>query len=77
VEKVLVPGGAVEILASEDLDLGAAERKRAAERAKLEDEVQRAERKLANDGFVSKAPAQVVEAEREKLRRLQAELEAL
>ena len=35
------------------------------------------EGKLANQGFVAKAPAQVVEAERDKLARLQSELEAL
>ena len=33
--------------------------------------------KLANAGFVAKAPAAVVTGEREKLARLQGELEAL
>ena len=37
----------------------------------------RAERKLGNQGFVAKAPPEVVQAEREKLERLRAELEAL
>jgi valyl-tRNA synthetase len=32
---------------------------------------------LANLGFVAKAPPQVVQAEREKLERVRAELEAL
>ncbi|MBV9194177.1 MAG: valine--tRNA ligase [Solirubrobacterales bacterium] len=73
---VPVPGGAVEILASEHLDLEASERKRAARRAELEREIERSERKLANPGFVSKAPAAVVAAERAKLARLRAELEA-
>jgi valyl-tRNA synthetase len=77
VASVPVPGGTVEILPSEELDLGAADRKRAAKRAKLETEIGRAERKLGNDGFVAKAPAQVVQAERDKLDRLRAELEAL
>ena len=36
-----------------------------------------AEGKLGNHGFVAKAPAQVVDGERAKLARLQAELEAL
>ena len=36
-----------------------------------------AERKLANQGFVAKAPAEVVEEEREKLDRYRAELEEL
>jgi valyl-tRNA synthetase len=77
VASVPVPGGAVEILASEDLDLKAAERKRASQRAKLEAEIERSEAKLGNEGFVAKAPAEVVAAEREKLARLRAELEAL
>ncbi len=77
VASVPVPGGAIEILPSGDLDLGAAERKRAAELAKLQAEIERSERKLANDGFVAKAPAEVVEAERKKLERLRTELEAL
>ena len=74
---VPIPGGAVELLPSPELDLGAAERKRAARRAGLETEIERAERKLANPGFVSKAPPDVVKAEREKLARLRDELEAL
>jgi len=77
VASVAVPGGTVEILASEALDLGAADDKRAAARGKLEAEIERAERKLANDGFVAKAPDAVVQAERDKLTRLRAELEAL
>ena len=62
---------------SPDLDLGAAERKRAARRDVLGTEIERSERKLANDGFVAKAPAHVVQAERDKLAQLRAELETL
>jgi valyl-tRNA synthetase len=76
-EAVPVPGGTVEILAGEGLDLEAAQRKREAERARLESEIERSERKLANEGFVAKAPANVVQAERDKLARLRAEAEAL
>ncbi len=72
-----VPGGTVEILESTDVDPEAAERKRADLRAKLEAEIGRAEAKLSNDGFVAKAPAEVVQAERDKLERLNAELRAL
>ena len=68
---VPVPGGTVEILPSADVDLGAAERTR------LEAEIERARQKLSNDGFVAKAPAHVVQAERDKLERLVSELEAL
>jgi valyl-tRNA synthetase len=77
VASVPVPGGAVEILASEAVDVEALERKRAGERARLGKEIALAERKLANQGFVSKAPSAVVEAERDKLERLRADLEAL
>jgi valyl-tRNA synthetase len=74
VASVPVPGGAIEILPSEDVDLEGAERRVAARRAKLEAEIERAERKLANQGFVTKAPPDVVQAEREKLAGLRAEL---
>jgi valyl-tRNA synthetase len=77
VASVAVPGGVVEILASDDLDLDAAQRRLAARRAKLEAEIDRSERKLANDGFVAKAPPDVVRAERDKLARLRSELESL
>jgi valyl-tRNA synthetase len=49
----------------------------AAEIARLETEISRAEGMLANDRFVENAPAEVVEAEREKLARYQRELDAL
>ncbi len=74
---VPVPGGAVEIMPSDDVDLSAAERRRTEARAKLQEEIERAERRLANRGFVDKAPPQVVDGEREKLARLRSELEAL
>ncbi|MBV9336840.1 MAG: valine--tRNA ligase, partial [Solirubrobacterales bacterium] len=77
VATVPVPGGAVEILPSDDVDLEGAERRLAARRAKLEAEIERVEGKLGNQGFVAKAPPEVVAAERAKLERLRAELEAL
>jgi valyl-tRNA synthetase len=77
VASVPVPGGAIEILASDELDLDAAQRKRDAERPRIEAEIERSERKLANQGFVEKAPPAVVQAERDRLARLKAELEAL
>ena len=43
----------------------------------LRKEIKRAEGKLANQGFVAKAPETVVQAERDKLEKLQAELEEL
>ncbi len=77
VASVPVPGGVVEILASDEVDTGAAERKRAARRAKLEAEIEQLERKLANEGFVQKAPREVVAKARSELKQLRAELEAL
>jgi Valyl tRNA synthetase tRNA binding arm len=49
----------------------------AAEIARLEREIARAEGVLANDRFVQNAPADVVEAEREKLARYRRELDAI
>jgi valyl-tRNA synthetase len=77
VASVPVPGGTIEILPSPDVDLDAAESKRDAERTRVESEIARSEQKLSNKGFVEKAPADVVRAEREKLERLRAERDAL
>jgi valyl-tRNA synthetase len=74
VASVPVPGGAIEILPSDDVDLEGAQRRLAARQAKLVEEIERAERKLANRGFVDKAPPDVVQGERDKLKRLQDEL---
>jgi valyl-tRNA synthetase len=71
-----VPGGAVELLGTV-VDPAEAERRRDEARARLLAEIDRAAARLANDGFVSRAPADLVEAERAKLARLQAELEVL
>ncbi|HET8606682.1 MAG TPA: valine--tRNA ligase [Gaiellaceae bacterium] len=48
-----------------------------AEIARLRAEVERAERMLANERFVANAPAEVVDAEREKLARYRRELDAI
>ncbi len=47
------------------------------EMERLNSEVTRAEKKLANEGFVSKAPAAVVEAEKEKVVNYKLDLEAV
>jgi valyl-tRNA synthetase len=77
VASIAIPGGAAHVFASDAVDLGAAERKLGERRATLEQEIARCEGKLANDGFVAKAPEPVVTAERAKLARLREELEAL
>jgi valyl-tRNA synthetase len=77
VASVAVPGGAIEILQTEHLDVSAAREKLESRRRELQAEIERARAKLANDGFLAKAPAAVVEAERQKLARLEAEVESL
>ena len=67
----------IEILASEAISAEDQAAREAARRAQLESEIARAEGKLANEGFVTKAPAEVVQGERDKLARLQDELAAL
>ena len=47
------------------------------ELTKMEGEIKRIEGKLANEGFVAKAPAEVIEKEKEKLVKYQASKEAL
>jgi valyl-tRNA synthetase len=75
--EALASFGQLEILSSGEVD-AAQVRLRVAKRVEtLRNEVERAERKLSNQGFVSNAPAEVVEAEREKLAAYRAELEEL
>jgi valyl-tRNA synthetase len=62
------------VLASESIDAEAVAARLEKRRAELRGEVERGERKLANEGFVAKAPAEVVEEERGKLERYRAEL---
>src|SRR6185312_12647794 len=71
---VSVPGGSVEIRAGDLVDREAEARKAQAERERLQQEIARAEAKLANEGFVAKAPPHLVQAERDKLERMRQEL---
>jgi valyl-tRNA synthetase len=77
VATVAIPGATVAVFASDAVDLEAEQRRAEAGRGELEAEIARAEGKLANDGFVKKAPSEVVDREREKLERFRAELESL
>ncbi len=77
VATVPIPGGAVHMLAGGAFDPAAAQHRRDERREHLSGEISRAERKLANEGFVAKAPPEVVQAERDKLAGLRADLEAL
>jgi valyl-tRNA synthetase len=69
--------GAIQILATDEIDAEQTTARIEAERKRLRGEIERLERKLGNDGFVDKAPAEVVEAEREKLAGYSAELDEL
>src|SRR4051794_18615893 len=72
-----IPVAGVQVELLEGVGPAEAAAKVEAARKTLQAEIQRAESKLSNAGFVAKAPEAVVAAEREKLERLRAELEAL
>ena len=67
IASVPIPRGAVQVLPSDAFDAGEAEARIEKKRAGLVQEIERAERKLANEQFVAKAPAEVVDEERRKL----------
>jgi len=69
--------GGVELLETEGIDPEAVRARIEERRERLRAEVKRGEGKLSNEGFVAKAPADVVDAEREKLAAYRAELEEL
>jgi valyl-tRNA synthetase len=75
--EALASFGRLEIISSAEVDAGQVRSRIAERRETLRGEVERAERKLQNQGFVSNAPTDVVEAEREKLTTYRAELEEL
>jgi valyl-tRNA synthetase len=69
--------GPVRVIASGELDAEAIAARLDKRRSELRAEVERGERKLGNEGFVAKAPVEVVEEERGKLDRYKAELSEL
>jgi valyl-tRNA synthetase len=69
--------GPVKVLASPEIDAEAVSARLEKRREELRAEVARAEGKLANEKFVARAPAELVEEERTKLERYRAELEEL
>jgi valyl-tRNA synthetase len=74
---IAVPGGTVHLLRSDAVDPEEAKRRLAVRADALRSEIERARGKLANKGFVEKAPAPVVQEEREKLARYERELSEL
>jgi valyl-tRNA synthetase len=74
---IALPGATVELLESDAIDAEQA-RARIAERVEsLRSEIERARGKLANSGFVEKAPGELVQQERDKLARFERELDDL
>ena len=77
VARIAVPGGAIQVAAGEGLGREEVERRLKKRGDHLVSEIERAQSKLDNPGFAEKAPADVVEKERETLKRCQGELEEL
>jgi valyl-tRNA synthetase len=77
VASVAVPGGTVEVLAGEGVDLGAHADRLAKRRADLAFEIEGMRARLENAAFVAKAPPKVVALRRARLAALEAELEGL
>jgi valyl-tRNA synthetase len=75
--EVLASVGPVRVLASAALDAEAVAGRLERRRDELRAELERAQRKLANEGFLAKAPPELVEEERGKLEHYRAELEEL
>ncbi len=69
--------GTLELLGSDEIDPAQVAERIEARAAELRAEVERGERKLSNEGFVAKAPPEVVEEERAKLEGYRAELAEL
>jgi valyl-tRNA synthetase len=74
---VAIDRGTVELLPADGVDLGEAQARLEARAARLREEIARARGKLANEGFNKKAPASLVQAERDKLARYESELAEL
>ncbi len=62
----VAPGATIFMPAGELIDLDKERERLNKEKARLESEIERVEKKLANQGFVSKAPAKLIEEEKAK-----------
>jgi valyl-tRNA synthetase len=69
--------GGIELLETEGIDAAVVRQRIEERREKLRAEIKRAEKKLSNEGFVAKAPPEVVAEERAKLDAYRRELEEL
>jgi valyl-tRNA synthetase len=77
VGSIALDGATVEVLPSDTVDPAEARARIGAERDRLRAEIERARGKLGNEGFTAKAPRELVQREREKLERFEAELTEL
>ena len=62
----VIEGGEILVPLEELMDIGAEIERLNSERRRLENEVNRVERKLSNEKFISKAPSEIVQEERDK-----------
>lgn len=74
---VAIPGGQIAILAGEHVDPEAERARVAKRRAEVEGQIKQTEARLANEKFASRAPAEIIAAERAKVEALREELRAL
>ena len=65
--KIVLPLGEIYIPLGDLIDIEKERLRLAKERQNALSELERSEKMLANPGFISKAPAQLVEAERQKI----------
>jgi valyl-tRNA synthetase len=77
VDTVALDGATVEVLATDTVDTAGAQVRLEQQRSRLVAEIERARGKLGNEGFTAKAPPELVQAERDKLERFEAELAEL
>jgi valyl-tRNA synthetase len=77
VSSIGLDGATIEVLPSEMVDPAEERTRLAAERKRLQAEIDRARGKLSNKGFADKAPPELVQAERAKLERFESELAEL
>ena len=73
----VISGAEIFIPLDDLLDYKAEFERLSREKKKLEEEVDRLEKKLSNEGFVAKAPAHIIEEEREKTAGYQDKLEKI
>jgi valyl-tRNA synthetase len=77
VTSIGLEGATVEVLPSDTVDPAEARARLKGERDRLRAEIERARGKLSNKGFTEQAPPELVQAEKDKLERFEAELAEL